>query len=63
MQLRILTSWLTARLGVRDERGANLVEYVMLLCFIAVVVVAAIIVFGGGLAARWQDAADRPEFN
>jgi Flp pilus assembly pilin Flp len=62
MGLGILAAWARAKLGVGDERGANLVEYVMLLCFIALIAMAAVIVFGGGLRDLWQDSVNSPEF-
>ena len=34
MDMNLLRTWLQARLhfGERDERGANLVEYILLIC-------------------------------
>ena len=46
MLFEYLTSWLQARLGVSD-RGASLVEYVLLLSLIALVCLAALSYFGG----------------
>ena len=40
MDLFVLKTWLQARFS-NDERGANLVEYVLLLTFIALVVIAS----------------------
>jgi Flp pilus assembly pilin Flp len=38
----------------RDERGANLVEYVLLLALIAVIVLSAVKAFGSTTSTRWS---------
>lgn len=38
----ILSPYLVARLGVKDDRGASLVEYALLVALIAVVCIVAI---------------------
>ena len=40
---------------LRRERGQTLMEYAVLLAFIALLVVAAAIAFGGALSAYWQN--------
>jgi Flp pilus assembly pilin Flp len=48
MQLDLFRAFLSARLhlGERDERGANLVEYILLIAFIAIIVIVAVKVLG-----------------
>jgi pilus assembly protein Flp/PilA len=49
----ILASWLRARFG-DDERGAALVEYVLLVALIAVVCIAAIAFLGGAAKSKFS---------
>jgi Flp pilus assembly pilin Flp len=42
MNLFLTTSWLRARFS-KDERGANLVEYILLVALIAIAVIAAVV--------------------
>jgi Flp pilus assembly pilin Flp len=42
MNVFVLRSWLRAKLG-SDERGANLVEYILLVALIALAVIAAVV--------------------
>ena len=42
---------------VRDEEGASLVEYVLLVALIAVVCIAAITLLGQAAAAKFQTTA------
>lgn len=55
-QLSVFKAWVTARLNVTSERGANLVEYVFLLAFIALVVVGTVIILGGKVNAKFVEA-------
>jgi Flp pilus assembly pilin Flp len=57
MDLFVLKTWLEARLNVRDERGANLVEYVLLLAFIALVVIGIVKLLGGRVGSKFSDAS------
>lgn len=41
----LVTSWLGRR---RDERGASLVEYALLLALVVVVAIGALVLVGGG---------------
>jgi Flp pilus assembly pilin Flp len=41
----------------RDERGANLVEYVLLLIFIAIVVIAIVVALGGEVSEKYSSAS------
>jgi Flp pilus assembly pilin Flp len=42
MNLFVLETWLQARF-TKDERGANLVEYMLVVALIALVVIAAVV--------------------
>ena len=55
-QLSVFKTWLIAKLGT-DERGANLVEYVFLLVFIALVVVVAVTALGIGVSQKFDEAS------
>ena len=55
MSLSIFVAWLTTKLGVDDERGANLVEYVLLVVLIALVCVAAITLIGTHISHKYDD--------
>ncbi len=56
MSLRVFTAWLTAKLGVDDERGANLVEYVLLITLIALIVVIAVTAIGTKVSTKYDNA-------
>ncbi|MCB1014818.1 MAG: hypothetical protein KDB10_06830 [Acidimicrobiales bacterium] len=47
LQFEYLLTWLLARFGVGTDRGASLVEYVLMLSLIAMVCLAALSYFGG----------------
>ena len=49
----ILAAWNT-----RDDRGASLVEYALLVALIAVVCIAAITLLGGNASDRFTDVSD-----
>lgn len=56
MNLFILRAWLQARFRPTDERGANLVEYILLIAFIAVVVMVAVKTLGSTVRDKFTDA-------
>jgi len=58
MNLYILRTWLASKLhvGEHDSRGANLVEYVLLLAFIALVVIVAVQALGNKVSTRFSEA-------
>jgi Flp pilus assembly pilin Flp len=58
MDLFVLRTWLRARLG-RDERGANLVEYLLLVSLIAIAVICAVKLFGGQLSPKFNQAGSQ----
>jgi Flp pilus assembly pilin Flp len=58
-ELSVFKTWLIAKLGIKDERGANLVEYVFLLVFIALVVVIAVTALGGKVSQKFSTASSQ----
>ena len=56
MDLFILKTWLTAKFG-SSERGASMVEYGLLLAFIAVVCVIAVKALGENVSARFTSTS------
>jgi pilus assembly protein Flp/PilA len=48
-------TWLRARLR-SNERGASMVEYVLLVALIALAVIGAVVFFGGELNSSFSDA-------
>jgi Flp pilus assembly pilin Flp len=58
MQMNMLRLWLRARshLAEHDERGANLVEYILLIAFIAIVVIVAVKVLGNTVSTQFSSA-------
>ena len=56
MDLFIIRTWLTARAGLRNERGANMVEYMLLLAFIAVIVLVAVKALGTNVSTKFSSA-------
>jgi pilus assembly protein Flp/PilA len=55
MDLFVLRTWIRARLA-RDERGANLVEYLLLVALIAIAAMAAITFLGSQLNPKFSQA-------
>jgi Flp pilus assembly pilin Flp len=56
-QLSIFSAWVVAKLGIKNERGANLVEYVFLLVFIALVVLIAVTMLGQSVSKKFSTAS------
>jgi Flp pilus assembly pilin Flp len=56
MDLFVLKTWLQARF-THDERGANLVEYVLLLTFIALVVIFVVKNLGSKVSDKFSSAS------
>jgi len=58
MNMDLLRTWFQARLhlGERDERGANLVEYILLIAFIAIIVIVAVKVLGRTVSTQFSSA-------
>jgi len=55
MNLFVIRSWIQAKLG-RDERGANLVEYILLVALIALAVIAAVVFLRGQVNSQFNNA-------
>jgi Flp pilus assembly pilin Flp len=55
MHERIWYVTLALKSRVRRERGQTLIEYAVLLAFIAIVVVTAVLAFGTALRDYWQN--------
>ncbi len=55
MNLFVFKSWIQAKLG-RDERGANLVEYILLVALIALAVIAAVVFLRGQVNSQFNNA-------
>jgi Flp pilus assembly pilin Flp len=51
----MLKSWLQAKLA-KDERGANLVEYILLIALIALLVFAAVTFLKDRIGDKFSDA-------
>ncbi len=54
MDLFIFRTWLQSKFVNRDERGANLVEYLLLLAFIAIIVLVAVKTLGGTVSSKFS---------
>jgi len=54
----VLTTWLRAKLS-RDEQGANLVEYILLIALIALAVVAAVAFLRGQMVDKFNYAGSK----
>jgi pilus assembly protein Flp/PilA len=51
-----IRSWLLTRFD-RDDQGASLVEYALLVALIAVVCIAAVTLLGGNASTKFSDIA------
>ncbi len=56
MDLFIFRTWLQSKFVNRDERGANLVEYLLLLAFIAIIVLVAVQALGSNVSTKLSSA-------
>ena len=50
----LLKTWLQAKFNT-DERGANLVEYILLVALIALAVIAAVVFLGGEVSEKFNE--------
>jgi Flp pilus assembly pilin Flp len=57
MNLFIIKTWLETKLA-KDERGANLVEYILLVAFIALVVIGAVTFLQGKVSNKFSTAGN-----
>lgn len=55
MNLLILRVWLQAKL-TKDEHGASMVEYILLVALIALAVIGAVVFLRGQVSSKFNDA-------
>ena len=55
MNLFVLRTWLQAKLN-KDETGASMVEYILLVALIALAVIAAVVFLRGQVQDKFSDA-------
>jgi len=58
MNLYVLKMWLQAKLA-RDERGASLVEYILLVALIALAVIAAVVFLRGEVSSKFEETGSK----
>ena len=58
MNLFVLKTWLQTKIS-RDERGANLVEYILLVALIALAVIAAVMFMRGEVINKFDYAGSK----
>jgi Flp pilus assembly pilin Flp len=58
MNLFILKTWLEAKFG-KDEEGASMVEYILLVALIALAVIAAVVFLKNQVNAKFNDAGSK----
>ena len=58
MNLFVLKTWLQAKF-TKDERGASLVEYILLVSLIALAVMAAVLFMGKQLNSNFDNAGSK----
>ncbi len=57
MNLTVLKTWLMARMHVDTERGATMVEYVLILALIAIFVIAVVTALGTSVSKKFSEAS------
>jgi Flp pilus assembly pilin Flp len=62
MNLFVLKTWLQARFA-KDERGANLVEYILLVALIALAVIAAVVFLRGEVNDKFSENGSKLSSN
>lgn len=58
MDIYVLTTWLRTKLG-DDQRGANLVEYILLISLIAMAVIGAVMFLRGQMVEKFNYAGSK----
>jgi Flp pilus assembly pilin Flp len=58
VNLFVLKTWLQAKF-TKDERGANLVEYILLVALIALAVIAAVIFLRGEVNSKFDETGSK----
>jgi len=62
MNLYVLKTWLQAKF-TKEEQGANLVEYILLVALIALAVIAAVIFMRGQVSSKFNEAGSKLSSN
>ena len=62
MNLFVLRTWLQAKF-TKDERGASMVEYILLVALIALAVIAAVVFLRGQVSSKFNDAGSKLSTN
>ena len=62
MNLFVLKTWLQTRFA-KDERGANLVEYILLVALIALAVIAAVVFLRGQVSDKFNETGSKLSSN
>jgi Flp pilus assembly pilin Flp len=62
MNLFVLKAWLQAKLA-KDEQGANLVEYILLVALIALAVIAAVVFLRGQIGSKFSETGSKLSTN
>jgi Flp pilus assembly pilin Flp len=62
MNLFVLKTWLQSRF-TKDERGANLVEYILLVALIALAVIAAVVFLRGQISSKFNETGSKLSSN
>ena len=58
MNVFVLKTWLQAKFS-NDERGASMVEYILLVALIALAVIAAVVFLRGQVQSKFSDAGSQ----
>jgi Flp pilus assembly pilin Flp len=58
MNLFVLKTWLQAKF-TKDEEGASMVEYILLVALIALAVIAAVVFLEGQVQGKFGDAGSK----
>ena len=58
MSLFVVRTWLQARFS-KDEAGASMVEYILLVALIALAVIAAVVFLRGQVSSKFNDAGSK----
>ena len=62
MDLFVFKTWLQSRF-TKDERGANLVEYILLVALIALAVIAAVVFLRGQISSKFNETGSKLSSN
>jgi pilus assembly protein Flp/PilA len=57
MDLFLVKTWLKARMNVDTERGATMVEYVLILALIAILVIGVVAALGHSVSSKFSQAS------